>query len=98
MLRLSLVIAILATVSGQRISPSLPAPLTDYWIPTGWSYHNVATLGPSPKTVTSAVSKSLLDLEVCRPQLREQLLAFVDRFAREALICWVGLLSPNCVP
>lgn len=42
----------------------LPAPLTDFHLPPGTQYHNVATLGPSPKLVTTAVTRALLSLEV----------------------------------
>jgi len=48
--------------------PPLPAPMSDYWVPAGWSYHNVATLGPSPKAVTTAVTTSLTELEVSKSQ------------------------------
>lgn len=53
-----------AVLVASAAPPNLPAPMTDYWVPAGWSYHNVATLGPSPRMVTTAVTQSLTDLEV----------------------------------
>lgn len=40
----------------------LPAPASDFYVPVGVSYHNVATLGPSPKSVVKAVIDSVTNL------------------------------------
>eukprot|EP00038_Savillea_parva_P024907 m.45476 g.45476 ORF g.45476 m.45476 type:complete len:430 (+) comp6652_c0_seq1:201-1490(+) len=50
-------------------TPPLPPPASDYRIPAGWSYHNVATLGPSPRVVTQALVTTAQDLETNPAQM-----------------------------
>eukprot|EP00466_Bigelowiella_natans_P006372 jgi/Bigna1/135083/aug1.28_g9791 len=42
---------------------TLPAPRADFLVPDNLDYHNVATLGPSPRQVVDATMKAVLELE-----------------------------------
>ena len=63
--RFALTLAACSVVAAAAASlKPLPAPRSDFLVPPGWTYHNVATLGPSPKAVVTAVQDAVAELEV----------------------------------
>ena len=53
--------ALLALAVGSSDGRRLPAPASDFFFPggadTNFSYHNVATLGPSPRVVVENATR-----------------------------------------